>query len=127
MRFRANPIDVDAVQFTGKNHDELRALEGADVARTGNSLCLHTAGGTVHVRPGDWVVVAPTVAPIVVTALSFPIWFEAIPEERGYAVESDERYDDAYAKWIASGRRGPPPPRPVRPHIPGPTYLTEEH
>ena len=36
-------------------------------------------------------------------------------------------YDALYGRWVADGRLGPPPPRPVPPHTPGwnPT-LSEE-
>lgn len=29
----------------------------------------------------------------------------------------------AFDRWVADGKLGPPPPRPVRPHIPGPSPL----
>jgi len=31
-------------------------------------------------------------------------------------------YDGQYAAWVNGGKKGNPPPHPVRPHTPGPNW-----
>jgi hypothetical protein len=41
------------------------------------------------------------------------------PEQWASYWEAVALFDQRYAEWEARGKHGPPPPRPVRPHIPG--------
>jgi hypothetical protein len=60
MKYRAKPVDVDAVQWTGTSESwaELCALTGADVIfrNPDDTLSLEVNKGSMRVRVGNWLV-----------------------------------------------------------------------
>lgn len=60
MRYRKRPYEVDAVQFTGDNTCEIRALLGpGNFWHTEDKLHLAPEDGytdQIILRPGDWLV-----------------------------------------------------------------------
>ena len=57
-RFRKKPVVIEAVQFTGKNQDEIIRFGGKDVGFFGrvSELRIRTLEGMMHVSTGDWVI-----------------------------------------------------------------------
>lgn len=56
-RFRKKPVEVEAVQWTGENRDEVRAFVGDSVQLTFGATTLLLWSGTVH--PGGFVIRNP--------------------------------------------------------------------
>lgn len=64
-RYRKKPVEIDAVQYTGHNSDEIRDLVGEDliyssagmIGTTGaKELHIRTLEGDMHVSQNDWVI-----------------------------------------------------------------------
>lgn len=57
-RFRKKPVEVEAVQFTGDNADEIGRFAGlaAGVFGRDHHLQIKTLEGNMTVSPGDWVI-----------------------------------------------------------------------
>lgn len=66
MKFRKKPVVIEAVQFDGSSTSvsELNCwMEGKPYQRNqirtqdcGRTLFIHTLGGTVTAKPGDWLI-----------------------------------------------------------------------
>jgi len=61
MKFRKKPIVVEAIQWTGKNHDEIRAFakgatRTANFYDDGTVLVIHTLEGDHIASVGDWII-----------------------------------------------------------------------
>lgn len=58
MKFRKKPVVIDAIQFTGRNHDEIADLANPKpVEVEGNStLIIPTAEGPMTANLWDWII-----------------------------------------------------------------------
>ena len=64
MKFRKKPVVIEAIQWTGQNHDEVfRWIDGVTADHTprtsvrgGVTLEIDTLEGTMTAQPGDWIV-----------------------------------------------------------------------
>lgn len=55
LKFRKRPIEIEAVQFTGENHEEIGRFMGVQVDRT-EALVIETLEGFLQASPGDWII-----------------------------------------------------------------------
>lgn len=58
-RFRKKPVEIEAIQWTGGNVDEIREFAGEDVGyhhSTTGQLAIETSEGSIWATPGDWVI-----------------------------------------------------------------------
>jgi hypothetical protein len=65
-KFRKKPVVVEAVQFTGDNHDEVRSFargvykktvyHALDIGGWDNIFIIETLEGRHMAEPGDWIV-----------------------------------------------------------------------
>lgn len=56
-KFRKKPVEIEAVQFTGDNHDDVLAWMGARAAFThGQEFFIETLEGDMRAAPGDWII-----------------------------------------------------------------------
>lgn len=58
-RFRKRPVEIDAVQWTGGNVEDVRAFAGNGVGyhhSTTGTLYVETIEGTMRALPGDWII-----------------------------------------------------------------------
>jgi hypothetical protein len=58
-RFRKKPVEIEAVQFTGDNPQEVMVLADEQTMvfrRERKTLLISTLEGEMTARPGDWVV-----------------------------------------------------------------------
>lgn len=58
-RFRKRPVEVEAVQWTGGNVEDVRAFGGDDIGyhhSTTGTLYIETMEGTMKALPGDWII-----------------------------------------------------------------------
>jgi hypothetical protein len=59
-RYRKRPVEVEAIQWTGKNTDEVAAFLGADLLGQERSmdgpLIVRTQNGPVTVTRGEWLI-----------------------------------------------------------------------
>lgn len=60
-KYTKKPVTIEAVQFDGKNFDEIAAFAGdsysTENVRTGpQALYILTAEGPLHASPGDWII-----------------------------------------------------------------------
>ncbi len=59
MKFRKRAIEVEAVQFTGHNDEEIGAFvgdAGIDPVDTRPTWLIHTLEGDMIARVGDWII-----------------------------------------------------------------------
>ena len=61
MKFRKKPVVIDAIQWTGKNLEELRQWMSPDYPAWGtvtnpDALIIQTLEGNHHARIGDWII-----------------------------------------------------------------------
>lgn len=56
MKFRKKPVVVDAIQWTGENHDEIMKFVGNDVSRGDGKIYIDTLEGIMSASIGDWVI-----------------------------------------------------------------------
>ena len=60
MKYRKKPVEIEAIEWTGHNHNEIRDFcgEGASLVETGgiHSLSIHTLEGTMHASVGDYII-----------------------------------------------------------------------
>ncbi len=59
MKYRKNPLIIDAIQYTGRNETEVMAWIGMDYMSAFNrpdgfKIC--TLEGTMTASPGDWII-----------------------------------------------------------------------
>ena len=57
-RYRKKPVEIEAVQFTGENADEIGHFAGLAVSVAGRDhhLQIKTLEGIMTVSSGDWVI-----------------------------------------------------------------------
>lgn len=57
-KYKKKPIIIEAIQFTGENHEEVGRFAGLAVSRQGRNgkLVVKTLEGTMIVSPGDFVI-----------------------------------------------------------------------
>jgi hypothetical protein len=58
MKYRKKPLVIEAMQFTGDNHDDIAKFAGLAVRVVGreSALYIKTPEGSMKVSPGDWVI-----------------------------------------------------------------------
>ena len=61
MRFRKKPVVIEAVQWTGENHDKIKAFakestRSVDFYDDGTVLVIHTLEGDHVANKGDWII-----------------------------------------------------------------------
>lgn len=56
MKFRKKPVVIDAVQFNGKNFDEIETFVGGDASVKGSEVIIATLEGAMHCSLGDWII-----------------------------------------------------------------------
>ena len=57
-KYRKKPVVIEAVQFTGDNHEEVGHFAGLSASLQGREgkLVIDTTEGTMAVSPGDYVI-----------------------------------------------------------------------
>jgi hypothetical protein len=58
-KFRKKPVVIEAVQFTGKNDDEIADFvgdKGYDPIVARPTWIIHTLEGDMQANPGDWII-----------------------------------------------------------------------
>jgi hypothetical protein len=57
-RYRKKPVEVEAIQYTGDNAQEIGRFAGLDASVMGRerALVIHSLEGTMHVSTGDYVI-----------------------------------------------------------------------
>jgi hypothetical protein len=61
MKFRKRPIEVEAIEFTGRNHAEVFEFcppAGRETMR-GHTITIPTRDGKMLAAPGDWIIREP--------------------------------------------------------------------
>jgi hypothetical protein len=58
MRFRKKPVEIEAVQWTGKNADEIRRFMDTDHLHFSDyeRIEIDTLEGRVYAAVGDWII-----------------------------------------------------------------------
>lgn len=58
QRYRKQPVVIEAVQFTGENHDEIVRFAGlkASVCGRKRTLMIKTLEGALAASPGDYII-----------------------------------------------------------------------
>ncbi len=57
MRFKSKVVEIDAVQYTGKNQNEIADFyPGAAGAFGSDAIFIETLEGTMQASPGDWII-----------------------------------------------------------------------
>ena len=59
MKFRKKPVVIEAIQWTGRNRQELFDFVGSCSAFTvsiSNSFCIQTLEGTMIANINDWII-----------------------------------------------------------------------
>jgi hypothetical protein len=58
LLFRQKPIEIEAVQFTGKNHKECLEFcpKAYEFAASDRCLGIHTVDGVIVVPTGNWII-----------------------------------------------------------------------
>jgi hypothetical protein len=54
MKFRKKPVEIEAVQYTGENLNEILQFVGR--LKTGPGCRIETLEGTMEASPGDWII-----------------------------------------------------------------------
>lgn len=55
MRYQANPVIIEAVQWNGENFDEIKTFMGV-VSFCDHKVHISTLEGTMEASPGDFIV-----------------------------------------------------------------------
>lgn len=58
-KFRKKPVIIDAVQFTGSNHQEVSDFIGSNGkanTNSGTAVTITTLEGVMVASPGDWII-----------------------------------------------------------------------
>jgi hypothetical protein len=55
-KYRKKPVVIDAVQFTGKNFDEIEAFAGGDACFVNGELVVATLEGSLRATIGDYII-----------------------------------------------------------------------
>lgn len=56
MKFRKKPVVIEAVQYTGDNHEVINAFVGSELNRVFATVEIPTLEGTMTANPGDWII-----------------------------------------------------------------------
>lgn len=56
MTFRKRPLEVEAVQYTGENREEVRHFAAKQTELINGKLILFPYDSAVEAKPGDWVI-----------------------------------------------------------------------
>jgi hypothetical protein len=58
MKFRKKPVEIEAVQWTGKNADEIRRFMDTDYLHFSDyeRIEIDTLEGRIYAAVGDWVI-----------------------------------------------------------------------
>ena len=57
MKFRKKPVEIEAMQWTGNNIEEISVFCGENSAiLDGRQLCIFTLEGTLRADAGDWII-----------------------------------------------------------------------
>ena len=60
MKYRKKPVEIEAIQWTGNNLEEVEAFvvnaEGRQFDTVGESLFIHTLEGSMRAKPGDYII-----------------------------------------------------------------------
>ena len=58
MKYRKKPVVIDAIQFTGENHNEIADFIGKAGCRAHNtgSITISTLEGTMNASKGDFII-----------------------------------------------------------------------
>jgi len=56
MKFRKKPVVIEAVEWTGENHDEIHAFAGHHVRIIGPHAMCQTLEGAMTAVPGNWII-----------------------------------------------------------------------
>jgi hypothetical protein len=54
--FRKKPVEIEAVQYTGDNGQEICLFVGEADRNEKNQFLIHTLEGTMAADPGDWII-----------------------------------------------------------------------
>lgn len=55
--FVKKPVEVQAIQWTGDNYEEIQEFVGKDgCVRSGDTLLVYTLEGDHHASIGDWII-----------------------------------------------------------------------
>lgn len=55
-KFIKKPVVIEAVQWTGKNVDEISAFASEKASVQGNTILIYTLEGTMKADVGDWII-----------------------------------------------------------------------
>jgi len=57
MKFRKKPIEVEAIQYTGENKNEIKEFVGDYILLDWRkNISLHTLEGDMKISIGDWII-----------------------------------------------------------------------
>jgi hypothetical protein len=56
MKYRKKPIEIEAVQWTGSNADEIEEFIGQVWKAAPDRIRINTPEGTMVATPGDWII-----------------------------------------------------------------------
>lgn len=56
LKFRKEPVVIEAVHFTGKNFDEVEDFVGGDASVHGAEVVIATLEGRMICSLGDWII-----------------------------------------------------------------------
>jgi hypothetical protein len=62
MKFRKKPVEIEAMQYTGSNRDDVLAFTGLTDARGAaifwheGTIVVRTLEGDMTASPGDWII-----------------------------------------------------------------------
>lgn len=56
MKFRKKPVVIEAVQYTGQNHEKISKFNGIDYSGKPQFIIISTLEGDHAANPGDWII-----------------------------------------------------------------------
>lgn len=56
MKFRKKPVEIEAVQYTGVNFDEIERFVGGDAEFRNGELVVATLEGPLRASVNDWII-----------------------------------------------------------------------
>lgn len=56
MKYRKKPVEIEAVQWTGYNYEEIQELGERNMTRSGNDLYIYTLEGAMRATIGDYII-----------------------------------------------------------------------
>ena len=54
--FRKKPVLIQAVQWTGDNHDQITKFQGGAAEYEGGKVVIQTLEGEMRASQGDWII-----------------------------------------------------------------------